>query len=466
VVTDLLLLDVEVDGARTDVLVTAGRIAAIGVDLVHDATAQSNDVEIVDGAGGALVPGLHDHHVHLLAVAARRHGADVDALEDPVAFDVAVREATLDDVGWLRVAGHDEARHGALDRHRLDALRPGVPVRVQHRSGLAWTLSTAALDLVEIDAAPPGSVERAEDGSLTGRLLRVDDWLTGRVPTRFPSLAGIGRELAAMGLTGVTDATVALGAVRLAALLDARRNGELPQRLVLLGVDDEDLAGLAVAGPAKVLADEVRGLDPDALAATIAHHHERGRPVAIHAVTRAENVAAVTALALAGPLVGDRLEHGSVLPADLDAFLAEAGVTVVVQPALVHERGDHHLATVEVDDLGCLHRIASLRDTGVSVVIGSDAPVTSIDPWRAIRAAVDRRTRSGTVLGGHESIDAAAALDMFLVDPLVPWGPPRRVRPGAIADLVLLDAPLAEVLADPDAGRVRRTWIDGRLVWS
>ena len=123
--------------------------------------------------------------------------------------------------------------------------------------------------------------------------------------------------------------------------------------------------GWATVGPAKLLADESLGLDPSELAARIAAHHAAGRAVAIHAVTRAENVAAVTALAEAGPFPGDRIEHGSVLPADLDPLLVAGGVTVIVQPSLVSERGDHHLREVEPDDLPFLHRHASLLAAGV-----------------------------------------------------------------------------------------------------
>jgi predicted amidohydrolase YtcJ len=458
---DVLLRDVEVEGAPTDVLVADGRISAIGDDL---RPSPMRDVVSVDGAGGALLPGLHDHHVHLLAIAARRHGVDVDACDSPAAFDRAVAGAEVDGAGWVRVGGHDERRHGPVDGRRLDALRPGVAVRVQHRSGLAWTLSTSGLERIGIDDAPTGAVERHGDGAPTGTILRADDWLADRLGPVPPPLDRLGSELAELGLTGVTDATVALGAARLDALLAARASGGLPQRLVVLGTEDEELDGLAVAGPAKVLADEVLGLDVDALAATIADRHAAGRAVAIHAVTRAENVAAATALAMAGPLAGDRIEHGSVLPFELDDLLARSQVTVVVQPALVHERGDHHLDVVDADDLPILHRIRSLRTAGIPVVIGSDAPVTSIDPWRAIRAAVDRRTRSGAVVGPDEAITAAEALAMYLADPLAPSGPIRRVARGVPADLVLLDGPLTDVLADPDRSRVRHTWVDGRLV--
>lgn len=466
---DVLLRDVEVDGARVEVLVTDGRIAAIG-----DGVEAPMGARVVEGHGGALLPGLHDHHVHLLAMASRRDGIDVDRVDTAGGFDDAVRGAQPGPTGWVRVTGHDEHRHGELDRHRLDRLVGTTKVRVQHRSGLAWTLSSPALAALGIDGtttpddgiddAVAGRIERDGTGAPTGRLLRLDDWLSRRIGLRPPSLDAIGAELASFGITGVTDATPGLGIGRLEVLLDAVGSGALPQRLVLLGVDDEDLRGRAVAGPAKLLADEVLGLDPEALASAIAAHHARGRAVAIHAVSRAETVTAVTALALAGPLEGDRIEHGSVLPTDLDPVLADACVTVVVQPALVAERGDHHRVAVDGEDLPFLHRLASLRAAGVPLAIGSDAPVTSADPWAAIRAAVDRTTRSGAVVGAAEAITAGEALDLFLVDPLMPTSAPRRVRVGRPADLVLLDRPLAAALAAPDARHVRHTWVEGRLV--
>jgi predicted amidohydrolase YtcJ len=505
----VLLRGVELVGhdLPVEVLVAEGVVVDVGMGL-----RPGGEVEVVDGHGGALLPGLHDHHVHVLAMAARAAGLDLDTLATPAVVDVALRAAASDretvrpgaagttrhrtvstdaepvrfrvagttgertdsvGVGWVRASGYDEARHGPMDRHRLDALAPGVPLRVQHRSGLGWVLSTTGLMAVgalDDDGRPapgvPGGVEVDAAGRATGWLLRMDAWLGDRVPSSALDLAVTGACLAGAGVTGVTDATFALGRDRAGVLRVAVEAGDLPQRLVLLGVEPDEVTGpWARVGPAKLLADEALGLDPGALAASIAAHHAAGRPVAIHAVTRAENVAAVAALAEAGTLPGDRIEHGSVLPHDLDPFLAAHGVTVVVQPSLVAERGDHHLAEVDADDVPLLHRHASLLAAGVRVGVGSDAPVTSADPWAGIAAASTRRTRSGADVGSlAEAVPAAVALDWYLADPLDPGGPPRRVEVGAPADLCLLDRPLHAALAGPSAEHVRSTWVGGRLV--
>jgi len=458
-----VIRNAEVEGRRVSVVIDRDVVVELAefVDL--------DDADVIDAQGGALLPGLHDHHVHLLAMAARREGVDLDPLNDRQQFELALQQAAaLSGAGWVRASGYDEHRHGELDRHRLDALVGSRKVRVQHRSGLAWILSSAALEAVS-DGELPEGVERDGDGQPTGRLLRLDGWLAERVGVVTPSLSEVGSDLAGFGITGITDATPNLGRGRIEVLRQAKADGSLPQRLTLLGVSDDERAaveGWAMIGPAKVLVDEVIGLDPDLLAQLITAHHAAGRAVAIHAVSRAETVTTATAFALAGMREGDRIEHGSVLPSDLDSLLASERVTVIIQPGLVHERGDHYLDVVDSDDLPFLHRAASLLNAGVRVAAGSDAPVTSVDPWLAIAAASSRSTRAGKTLGGAERVDAEIALGWFLTDPLDPGGSVRRVRVGACADLCLLDAPLATVLAHPDASHVRMTWVGGRLVHS
>ncbi len=454
----MLIRGAQVEGRVVDVLLDGGFIAAIDEDLPAGGADQ-----VIDADGGALIPGLHDHHVHLLAMAARGSSVDLDVCASPEAVEqVITQAAALAGDGWVRVVGYDEHRHGALNLVVLDAMGASAAVRVQHRTGLSWLLNSEALQRVGADDSPAEAVERDSNGQLTGWIHRGDDWLGERIEHLPISFAALGRQLASYGITGVTDATAELGAGRLAQLQRARNAGELHQRIMLLGVEDQ-AEGFAI-GPRKLLVDEQLGLDPDALADRIAEVHCEGRSVALHAVSRAENITAVAALRVAGVRPGDRIEHGSIMPAELDAALAESGITVVIQPALVGERGDHYLLAVEPDDLPLLHRQASFLAAGVRLAAGSDAPVTSIDPWGAIATATNRRTRTGLVVGAEERVDPRTALDWFLSAPEDPGGPARRVEVGAPADLCLLDVPLESMLAAPDAVHVRSTWIDGVMV--
>jgi len=403
-------------------------------------------------------------------MAARLNSVNADALETPDAFDEAIRSAAEHAMGnWVRVVGYDDYRHGPLASDRLDAVAGEVRVRVQHRTGLAWVLSTAGLNDVLSGVARdeiPDGFEQRSNHQFTGRLFRLDGWLAERIDSSVPSFVGLSAELSALGLTGLTDATPALGAKRAKLLHDAVIDESLAQRLVLLGVEEHEAGTWARVGPAKIVIDELTGLDPDALAEQIRMHHERDRSVAIHAVSRAETVTTALAFSISGIREGDRIEHGSVVPFDLDPLLANSGLCVIVQPGLVYERGDHYLEAVEKEDHSALHRVASFLEAGIAVGIGSDAPVASIDPWATIASATTRTTRSGRVLGASERVDAKTALDWYLADPGSPGGSLRRVAAGALADLCLLTLPLKQALAEPSAQHVRMTWINGRLVHS
>jgi predicted amidohydrolase YtcJ len=171
----------------------------------------------------------------------------------------------------------------------------------------------------------------------------------------------------------------------------------------------------------------------------------------VHCVTREALVLLLSALGDAGPLPGDRIEHAALVPPGLVGELARLGVRVVTQPGFVAHRGDDFLAGLPAADRGDLYRCATLRRAGVPVALSSDAPYGPADPWTVIAAATQRRTPSGRVAGAEERIAFAQALDAYLAPPGDPGGPPRRVRPGMPADLVVLRTPLAGAphLADP-----------------
>jgi hypothetical protein len=312
-------------------------------------------------------------------------------------------------------------------------LRPGGEARPDAHANLAG--SDAGTD-ADTDV---GGIERDEDGVATGRLWRLDGWLAARLPPSPLDLGAVGRAGAERGFTGFTDADPS----RTQADVDLLRAGGLPQRVVLMSGAGLDLGGDCrfTAGPRKLLLDDATLPPIDRLAAWMAAAHADGEPVAVHCVTRLQLVATITALAQAGAVPGDRIEHGAVVPTELHAELRRLGVTVVTQPNFVAERGDEYRAEVDADDLALLYPCASLRAAGIAVAAGTDAPFGGADPWAAMRAAVHRRTPSGAVLGSSERVDPATALGLFLGRPDAPASL-RHVEPGAPADLCVLDRPL------------------------
>jgi len=449
----LILRNVEVEGrAGLDVRVEDGRIAAIGPRLQRDGARD------LDAAGGALIPGLIDHHIHLLALAAEAQSVSL--------ADARLRAATAARPGgaWIRATGYHEAGAPLLDAADLDAIAPSHPVRVQHRSGVLWVLNGPALREALGGDPPPDCVERDAAGRPTGRVWRGDAWLAARLGRTPPPLAPIGRALAACGITAVTDASATTDAWAAALLAAAHAAGDLPQRLTLMSAGPLTPPAGAAVGPVKILLDDERLPDFDEMLTRIAAARAWGRAVAVHCVTASELAITLAALDASGARPGDRIEHGSVIPQDAIPVIRDLGLTVVTQPGFVRTRGDRYLAEVDPTEHADLYRLRSLKTATVPLAASSDAPYGRPDPWEAIFATVDRRTRDGRPLGASETLAAREALDLWLGDPRDPGGPPRRVAVGAPADLCLLDRPLAAALTAPSAERVAATIISGRVV--
>ncbi len=459
---DLLIRNAEIDGAPgLDVRVKDGVIVEVGRDLRGGEPALHAD-------GGALLPGLIDHHIHLLALAAQRASLPLgpDTVAGPAAFRAALTAADLAAPAgaWLRGVGYHESVAGPLDRSVLDAIIPNRPVRIQHRSGGLWVLNSAALDAAGAADAEATCIERDGTGAPTGRIWRGDAWLRERLPSVPPPLGPVMRDLAAMGVVGVTDASVSNGAAE-ARLFDAARTvGDLPQKLMLMGAGALPASAGYRIGPVKILLDDDGLGDVEAKTAVIASARDQRRPVAVHCVTALQLAFALAAFDSAGTRKGDRIEHGGMIGAAAMAEVARLGLCVVTQPGFVAERGDQYRAELAPDELADLYPCASLLRAGVPVAASTDAPYTDPDPWAAMSAAMRRTTRSGQLLGEAERVDGETALGLFLGAFEDPGGPPRRVAPGAAADLCLLRAPRAEALAEPSRAGVRASVIDGVVV--
>lgn len=466
--TGVLLRDAELDGRTvTDVRVSGGSVVEIGVRL----TAHPGE-DVLDARGGALLPGLCDHHLHLHALAAAARSVDCGptAVTTPEGLAEALAQAPADERGWVRGIGYAEGVAGLLDRVALDRLHAARPVRVQHRSGALWTVNTLGAQALDLARGSRGRRTRRSGTShrpaVARRRLAPHPYLRGPPPDLRP----VGARLAGLGITHVTDATPDLGATAIDAIGEAVRTGALPQRVRLLGAPLHWTAPggprSPTAGPYKiVLADS--GLPGfDALVERIRAARRAGRAVAVHCVTREAFFLLTAALDAIGGRAGDRIEHASLVPAESIPRLRDLGPAVVTQPGFIADRGDDYLRDVPAGDHQDLYRARSLIEGGVPVALASDAPYGPVDPWLVIDAAVRRRTRSGQIVGPGEGLTTLQALEAFLGPPDAPGGPPRKVARGAPADLVLLRVPRAAALERPSADLVAATLIAGAVVWS
>jgi predicted amidohydrolase YtcJ len=423
------------DGTDVDI-----RVEQRIVDVAGHLTPAAGE-SVLDAGHGTVIPGLHDHHVHLRSAAAALTSVPVGPREVRGRDDLVrvLAGAEVGEDGWIRAVGYHEAVAGPLDRAALDEVAPAVPVRVQHRSGVLWTLNSAGLARVGLADHPDG------------RLRSADENWSNSLQRRQIGLAEISRRLASYGVTGVTEATPDLGLVDVVMFAEAHRRGELLQPVACL------------APGKRILHDD--DLNLDELTAWIRRRHEAGGAVALHCVTAAQLVVTIAALDSAGTRQGDRIEHAAVVPDDCLADLARLGVTVVTQPNFVVERGDQYLADVPADEHAQLWRVASLLAAGVEVVMSTDMPFGDADPWAAMRAAVHRTTASGAVLGPAERIDARTALRMFLGDPGQPTST-RNVAAGQPGNLCVIAASPEDLLRELDSDMVAATIVEGDVVYA
>jgi predicted amidohydrolase YtcJ len=475
-------------GGTVDVRIAGGVVAEIGSRL----SAREPD-EVIEAHGGALIPGLCDHHVHLHAIAAAMCSVQCGppAVTGPEALAAALADAGADNDGWVRGVGYTEDVAGLLDAAGLDRFHSRRPVRIQHRSGALWIVNTAGLHALGLAGpAPAGTafattghattghattghattghpgIERDGDSRPTGRLWRADDWLRTRLPRSGPPvLEPVGKQLTRLGITHVTDATPDLDDTAIAAIAAAMASGDLPQHVHLLGapLDWTPPAGSRgpTPGPYKIIIADSDLPDLSSLTERIAAAHAAGRAVAVHCVTREALLLLLAALADAGVRPGDRIEHAALVPAELIPALRQQGLTVVSQPGFISQRGDDYRRDVPASEHADLYRARSLLDGGVRYAASSDAPYGPLDPWAVIAAGTDRATPAGKVIGPGERISGSQAIAGYLSHPDQPGGPARPVTVGSPADLVLLRVPLAEALAAPSADLVAATFIKG-----
>jgi predicted amidohydrolase YtcJ len=456
----MLIRDAEIwQGSRADLRLAGDTISAIGRLTPHPGES------VIEADGGALLPGLHDHHIHLAALAAKQASVVCGPPEVTDEAALAARLAAAAGTGWIRGILYHESVMGLPDARTLDRLIAHRPLRIQHRSGRMWLLNSAGLSaLLERAPAPPGLIRGA--AGHTGHLFDEDDWLRATLAARPPGFAAVSASLAGFGVTGLTEMSPRNEAVMAAHFAREMTSGALRQRVVLAGALSlsDAPAGPWRLGPAKLHLHEAALPDFDEASDFIAAAHGRERPVAIHCTTEVELVFALAALTAAGCRVGDRIEHGGIADDDHLARIAALGLAVVSQPHFIAERGDAYLRDVEPRHHADLYRLAGFARAGIVLAAGSDAPFGGSDPWAAMRAAVTRRTADGQVVGRNEALSPEAALALFLAAPQE-LSRQRRILPGEPADLCLLACPWQSARARLSADDVRITIIDGRLVY-
>ncbi len=180
--------------------------------------------------------------------------------------------------------------------------------------------------------------------------------------------------------------------------------------------------------------------DAEAIAAHIVACTRARTQAGFHVIGDAATDAVVAGFAAAEAQLGaaalracaHRLEHLEMVSAEHATQLARWGVVASVQPAFDAAWGGPdgmYALRLGAERAAAMNPYAMLADTGVTLAFGSDAPVTAVDPWVAVRAAVEHRTATSALTaeaafaahtrGGHR----AAGVTDPAAGTLVPGAP-------------------------------------------
>jgi predicted amidohydrolase YtcJ len=201
----------------------------------------------------------------------------------------------------------------------------------------------------------------------------------------------------------------------------------------------------------------------------------RGLQIAVHAIgdgaVRRVLDGYEAARAANGPRdARHRVEHIELIDrADIPRF-ADMGIVASVQPSHPPGSMDFPLFPT-LDKIGRdrwrdAYLTRTLRDAGARIVFASDWPVADVNPFRSIQAAVTRQPYEGAQ---DERVTLREALAAYTIGGAYAEHTEDRkgmLRPGYLADLVILSGDIEAVPADQIASlHVEKTICGGRIVW-
>ena len=449
---DVLLAASGTGGERAEAIgIADGRVVTAGtVDAVR-ATAVS-DAKVIDAGGHAVIPGLHDFHIHLVGLARTRSGVLLDDAADgaEVVARVAAHAARAPGT-WLSGRGWSERQLSGLSLAELDAATRSRPAVLSSHDGHSAWVSDAALQLAGVTTSTPdpagGRIERDERGQPTGILRETAMDLVARHAPEpqgdalREALDATLRDLAGHGIAGASEAgdytdDGGIGAdamfgdsystlTGLGDLLDGRLRMTLG--IPADAIDAAAARGLCTGDPltgrdtlrfgwAKEYADGALGsgtaalfaprtcgehpdtgimrVTPDELDDLLRRSRAAGIGMAIHAIGDRAAAAVLDAIgrapARASSMPPDRMEHLQLLRPSDARRVAGLAVTASIQP--IHAAADRDLVERcwdgRQDDA---YAWRGLVDAGALLAAGSDAPIESVNPWLGVHAALHRR---------------------------------------------------------------------------
>lgn len=519
-----------IDSGKVETLaVRDGRVVYAGDDRGAQRRIGSR-TEVIELHGRMVLPAFRDTHVHPRG-GIQLDECTLDELRSPRAIldSVSRYAAAHPEREWIRGSGWQLPVFPEANPQKewLDSIVPDRPVYLRAADGHSAWVNSKALALAGITRAtkdpPNGRIERdPRTGEPSGTLReRAAELVTRSLPPRTLDeiRAGLLRAIQlanSYGIVALHEAAADRGLLEAYASLDSA--GALNAR-VIAAIELDPLAGPGqldslrtwrgryagrryfAASAAKIFVDGVieaktaallepyldgsgkRGepnLSPRALDTLVAAIDAAGFQVHQHAIGDRAVRMALDAVAFARQHNGPRdarpiIAHLELIdPADVPRF-AELAVIPSFQPLWAY--ADDYITRLTEPVLGPersrrLYPIGSVARSGAHLAVGSDWPVSSLNPLAAIQVAVTRRAPDAGPGPGwlpEELTDLATMLRAYTAGGAYAAGSEATegtLEIGKVADLIVLDRDLYRIpVSEIHAAKVLLTLLDGRAVW-
>ena len=500
-----------------------GQAVAIQGDRVLDLAPKSllfkkyPKAEVIHLAGGTLLPGLIESHGHVVGLGSSLEELQLNGIKDKAEVLKKIKEwSKKNKQSWLIGRGWDQnlwPEKSFPTAQDLDDLDIANPIILERVDGHAVWVNSEALSLASINklTVDPlgGHITRDKEGNPTGILVDKATSLVQEI-LPLPDDTSIARRillglnyLKDLGFSSVCDMGVNKEELNIYRRLDEEK--KLPIKVFAYLVNNDALIKHELIRPftpletrfkiqgVKIYMDGAlgsrgarlfepysddplnRGLWITSLENTdrvVKHVLNAGYQPAIHAIGDAANHEIIKILSRYGPFKSSslrpRIEHAQIVAPDDIRKMGAANIIASIQP--VHCTSDHswtpsRLGQNRLDEAFPWRNMLS---HDVTLVLGSDTPVESPNPYITIAAAETRQDQyQQPPLGFLPSqvMTRTEAIDAYTRQAGRALGEPRMgiIKTGAYADLIWIPENILQVGFE----RLRqlktsRIWISGQ----
>jgi len=486
-------------------------------------TLPNENINIIDGEGKTLLPGLIDAHGHVLSYGLSLIQVDLNgvtseqaAVERAIAFKKQNKVGQwLLGRGWNQVLWQGKKFPQAIS---LDEYFKDIPIWFKRVDGHAGWANSKAMELAGIDktsiSPAGGEIIKDQHGNPTG--IFIDNamaLITDKIPQISPkemeqALLKSMKALAKVGLTSVHDAGISNE--NISAYKSLAQQNKMPIRVnAMIDINDQNINKLLQAGhfssqdqmltinSVKISADGALGsrgaslihdytdlpnhkglmlYDNETLEKLVTMAMSYGFQVNTHAIGDNANTAVLDIYEkhLTSPELKakrHRIEHAQVLQlADIPRF---AELSIIASMQATHATSDKNMAQDRLGDTRILGAYAwqKLLQAGAVIAGGSDFPIESANPFFGLHASITRQDKKNMPNKGwyiNEAMTTTQAFRSFTLD--AAYSAHQENMIGSLAknkkaDFILIDQDIFNVKpSEIWKTQVVETWVNGKQV--